>query len=383
MIGLITATTLLSMQDQEKEKVIYVIDYTGEYFPVLQNSPQCRFVDEPVSSPYAHLIITGDLIENPKAISLLSEKYITEKVENNINHQLNTYLSNKKLSSYNIPNLEKILSESKIRINLKAEKFNKDDNQTIQGKSAEDIKPASPSAEASSLFSMVFSVLIYAFIMIYGGIVMQGVMEEKTNRIVEIIVSSVKPFDLMIGKLIGIGLVGLTQFAIWAGFIALLFSGAGILGYAPAIENVYALFAGIDIAKLLLFFIIFFIGGYMIYASLFAAIGAIVNSPEDSQQYMAPITILIMFAFIVGSASARLPDSSLAFWTSLIPFTAPIVMMSRIPFDVPLWELLLSIVLLFSTAIITLAVVAKIYRVGILMYGKKPTWGDIVKWLKY
>ena len=214
---------------------------------------------------------------------------------------------------------------------------------------------------------------------------MQGVMEEKTNRIVEIMVSSVKPFDLMMGKLIGIGLVGITQFGLWGLLIAgvALFGGTWLAAVGGSTGVIFTLLASSNLLVLCLYFILFFIGGYLIYASLFAAIGAMVNSQEDTQQYMMPITILVLFAFYAGFYSAQNPDGPLAFWTSLIPFTSPIVMMTRLPYDVPWWQLILSIALLALTVVLIIMLVAKIYRVGILMYGKKPTYKEIVKWLRY
>ncbi|MDR1371756.1 MAG: ABC transporter permease [Dysgonamonadaceae bacterium] len=390
LIGLIGGTLFLANVSDDNEKVIQVFDSTGEYYSVLQNTEQYRFVcaeDEWADfrkqsdiPAYAYLIITGNLLENPNAISLLSERQLTTGIESLINFQLNNYLSNKKLSSYNIPNIDEILRDSRINLNLKAEKIGA---VASKEKSSEKGKHVSASAETASAAGVIFTFLIYMFIMVYGAMVMQGVMEEKTNRIVEIIVSSVKPFDLMMGKLIGIGLVGLTQFGIWATCIIAITSCSVFLGSSPVLSQIFNDLATVNLAEMSLLFVLFFIGGYMIYASLFAAIGAIVNSPEDSQQYMMPVTFLIIFAFFAGSYSTQNPDGPLAFWTSLIPFTSPIVMMIRLPFDVPWWQLLLSVTLLFATVVLTVALVAKIYRTGILMYGKKPTWGELIKWLKY
>jgi len=213
---------------------------------------------------------------------------------------------------------------------------------------------------------------------------MQGVMEEKTNRIVEVIVSSVKPFDLMMGKLIGIGLVGLTQFGIWiAVFLTVSLSGVLASSNLAMLQTVSGLFASVNMVEIFFYFILFFIGGYLMYASLFAAIGAMVSSQEDTQQYMTPIMVLIIFATYAGFFSAQNPDGPLAFWTSMVPLTSPIVMMIRIPFGVPLWQMLLSVVLLALTVILIVMLAAKIYRVGILMYGKKPTFVEIIKWLRY
>jgi ABC-2 type transport system permease protein len=322
------------------------------------------------------LVITDDLLKNPEAIALYSHKQVVSSVENTVASQLNPYLSDKKLNSYQISipnlNLKNIIENSKINLKIKTVKTDESGKET------------QTSAESASITGMVFTFLIYMFIFVYGAMVMQGVMEEKTNRIVEVIVSSVNPFDLMMGKLVGIGLVGLTQFGIWA----LIFLGFGLSGIALSgsfslFQSINGLFASVNMTEVCFYFVLLFIGGYLMYASLFAAIGAMVNSQEDTQQYMMPVTVLILFATYAGLFSAQNPDGPLAFWSSLIPFTSPIVMMVRIPFEVPRWQMLLSVALLALTVILIVKLAAKIYRVGILMYGKKPTYGEIVKWLKY
>jgi ABC-2 type transport system permease protein len=381
--GLFFGTLLLASLNEGKAKNILVADETGEYFPVLQNTSQYHFIkdkegfedfrkksDEEI---YATLVISGDLLQNPDAITLYSWQQVIASASSTIVSQLNKYLSEKKLASYHIPGLKTIIEESKISITVKNIRLDE------AGKETE------TSTELVMATGMIFTFLIYMFIFVYGAMVMQGVMEEKTNRIIEIMVSSVKPFDLMMGKLIGVGLVGLTQFGLWG----VLIGGVSLVGTSlfSGPDNTFAtiitfLTTG-NLIELCLYFILFFIGGYLIYASLFAAIGAMVNSQEDTQQYMMPVTVVILFAFYAGFYSAQNPDGPLAFWTSLIPFTSPIVMMTRLPYGVPWWEICLSIALLAVTVILIVQLTAKIYRVGILMYGKKPTYAEIIKWLKY
>lgn len=381
-IGLIAGTMLLATISNGETKNIVVADKSGEYFPVLKDTEQYRFIKaegefedfrkNSGDDIYATLVISGDLLENPKAITLYSNKQVVISVINTITSQLNDYLSDKKLASYDIPNLKTILEESKISIDMQTIKWDESGNEN------------EASAELAAAIGMIFTFLIYMFIFVYGAMVMQGVLEEKTNRIIEIMVSSVKPFDLMMGKLSAIGLVGLTQFGLWAilclGFI---FSGTYFMGDSEIFQKFNTQLGAINLTELSLYFILFFIGGYLIYASLFAAIGAMVNSPEDTQQFMTPITILIIFAFYAGFYSSQNPDGPLAFWTSLIPFTSPIVMMTRLPYGISWWEMVLSVFLLAVTTILIVQLAAKIYRVGILMYGKKPTYAEIVKWLKY
>ncbi|GHT13912.1 ABC transporter permease [Bacteroidia bacterium] len=381
-VGLVAGIVFLSSISSDNAKVIVVVDETGEYFSVLKNTDQYLFVaaekgfedfrknsDESV---YATLVISGDLLENPDAITLYSQKQVVSSAETTITSALNEYLSEKKLDSYNIPNLKNIINESKVKVKMKSIKWDDSGKET------------QTSAEFAAAIGMVFTFLIYIFIFVYGAMVMQGVMEEKTNRIVEVIVSSVKPFDLMMGKLIGIGLVGLTQFGIWLLVIlGPVFLGTLFMPDTTILQGLKPLLGDINLMEICFYFIVFFIGGYLMYASIFAAIGAMVNSQEDTQQYMMPIMIVIIFALYAGIFSVQNPDGPLAFWASMFPLTSPIVMMVRLPFDVSWWEKLLSIALLITTVILFVKLTAKIYRTGILMYGKKPTYAEIIKWLKY
>ncbi|MDR1369363.1 MAG: ABC transporter permease [Dysgonamonadaceae bacterium] len=395
-VALILGTFLLSSIKDGESKTIVVADETNKYFDVLKSTDQYQFIksksfddfrNNSDKQVYATLVISDDLLKNPSAITLYSEKQVTNDLERTISNQLNEYLSDEKIASYDIPGLKQILNESKVSINLQTKRLSEDGTET------------EASATVASIVGMAFTLIIYMFIFIYGAMVMQGVLEEKTNRIVEVMVSSVKPFDLMMGKIIGIGLVGLTQFFLWVGLIAVfnflggaffMASNPDVIGTGTEIaanpgmmQKALQVLSTINIAEIILCFIIFFIGGYMIYASIFAAIGAMVNSQEDTQQFMMPISILVLFAFYAGIYSVENPDGPLAFWASMIPLTSPIVMMTRIPFDVPLWEKLVSIVLLFGTVLLMVKLTAKIYRVGILMYGKKPGMKEIIKWLKY
>ncbi len=275
----------------------------------------------------------------------------------------------------NMDNPETKKMEKEIEILLK-ETNNQIDNQAIRqtvGYVEEEI-----SNKSAPVTGIVAAMLIYLFILAYGAMVMRGVVEEKTNRIVEIIISSVKPFELMIGKIAGIALVGLTQFLIWAVIALLLVNFMEM----PTISS-HSL-SSFDFVKTGFFFIIYFLGGYFLYASLFAAIGAVSNSETDTQQFMLPIILPIIFAMLIAVHGANHPDGQLAFWTSLIPFTSPIVMMIRIPAgNVPAWELFISVLLLLLSFAGTTWVAAKIYRTGILMYGKKVTYREIRKWMRY
>ena len=251
------------------------------------------------------------------------------------------------------------------------------------------------------------SMLVYMFIIFFGGQVMQGVSEEKTNRIIEVIISSVKPFQLMMGKIIGVSLVALTQFVLW-----ILLTGALYLGFSAfmglsspeilssgtvmsqqissndimnneAVQNIIQIAHSIDFGTIIGCFLIFFILGYLLYATLYAAIGSLVDNNTDSQQFTLPVTVPLIVAIISSFYIVNNPDSSLSVWLSMIPFTSPISMMVRIPFGVPIWQIVLSVVILAGAFVAMTWFAAKIYRTGILMYGKKLSYKEIFKWLKY
>jgi len=251
------------------------------------------------------------------------------------------------------------------------------------------IKDEKANAETATGIGYACGFLIYFILLIYGSQVMMGVMEEKTNRIAEIIVSSVKPFQMMLGKITGIGLVALTQFLLWIGFVLIIynvgkFSGGG--GMATAIVgSAQKVFGSINVPLILFCFAFYFLAGFFFYASLYGAIGSAVNEDMREAQSLAfPITMLVILSIALMSSAIANPTSPVAVWASIIPFSSPIVMMARIPFGVPntvpLWQLGLSMSLLIIGFIFTTWFAGKIYRTGILMYGKKPTWKEMIKW---
>ena len=397
------------IDDNEQQKIV-VIDPTNHYFNCLESNEQYLFVEaDHMDAAYksdttdvvAVLQITDDLVLNPKAITLASRKEVQLNMIQYIESALESQIRKDKLEKYNIPDLEKITSDLEASFTIPTVKWNAEGEESFS------------SGDIAMAAGFLFTFLIYMFVMSYGGMVMSGVMEEKTNRIMEIMVSSVKPFQLMMGKIIGVALVGFVQMAIWGVMLAGILGGAayflggdavaeaatasGPMGAAGATVDPAAIQAasdsgsqemlnallGLPYAEMAIMFILMFVGGYLLYASFFAAVGASVNSQEDSSQFMMPVIILMVFGMYAAMGSVGNTDGPLAFWSSLFPLTSPIVMMVRIPFGVPLWQELLSVVLLFATALAMVWVAAKIYRVGILMYGKKPTVKEMIKWLRY
>ena len=414
MVALIFAPIWLAQLSSDETRQIAIIDQTGLYEGIYQDSEEYQFtytqgtftpsqMRDGDSQPYAYVIIKGNLLDNPSGMTIYSQKQITNSCELMIKTQMEEFLKNEKLLSYNIPNIQQIIDESDVNLSIDTIRLEEDGAETHT------------SSEMVMVIGMAMTLIIYMFLMLYGGQVMSSVMQEKTNRIVEVMVSSVKPFELMIGKIVSIGLVGLTQLGIWILFIAGILISAGAifsLGGPPdaaSIEGMTAMAGGmngadaaqlavgetgiaqeiqrlmdsINITQLLICFVFFFIGGYILYASLFAAIGSAVDNESDTQQFMIPITFIIIFALYAGIFSAENPDGPLAMWCSMIPFTSPIVMMVRIPFGVSTWELALSMIILYGSAIGLAWIAGRIYRVGILMYGKKPSYKEMIKWIRY
>ncbi|NMB05687.1 MAG: ABC transporter permease, partial [Bacteroidales bacterium] len=396
-------------------KRIAVIDQSGIYAPLLQSTETFQFeiVDDGQritteskvgKELFAILQITGDLSTDQGSVSLTSEKQSPQELQSLIRQTLREKVTQQRLDQLSgsgevdsraITQVREILEE-RPSISLQTLRMGGDGSVTES------------STEVATIIGMVFTVLIYMFILMYGNMVMQAVLEEKKTRIVEVMVSSVKPVNLLIGKIVGIGLVGITQLAIWGilagGLFSLLslfiaspeqvasmsegmggISGMSGMGNVGGVEmqGIMSAILSINWLEVILFFLLFFIGGYVLYASIFAMFASAVDSEEDTSQFLTPVTLLIMFAFFAGFYSVNNPDGPLAFWASLIPFSSPIVMMVRIPFGIPLWEKLLSILLLYGTFILISVVAAKIYRVGILMYGKKPSLKEMFKWVRY
>lgn len=407
MIGLIV--WMGGIKDDNIKKII-VIDQTNLYKDLLKSNESYSFeyvdkqIDTYKNNPdqikeiTALLYINGDLSKNPDAAVLYSEKQVNMELKGYIAGQLNKYVEEQKLAAYNIPDLKQMVEKSRTDIDLKTIKW------------GEGGKEKEGSAELAMIIGMITAFIIYMFIVIYGAQVMSGVVQEKTNRIVEVIISSVKPFELMMGKIIGIALVGLTQVFMWALLTVVISMVAGTLigknidadtlqqvsqmqqmgmqptstqNLPPELQNLLSALTGLDFVKIGGLFILYFLGGYLLYASLFAAVGSAVDNETDTQQFSMPIMLPIIFAIYAGIFSAENPDGPLAFWCSMIPFTSPIVMMVRLPFDVPVWQIILSLSILILSFLGTTWVAAKIYRTGILMYGKKITWGEMWKWLKY
>ena len=408
----VVAPIMLSSVRSDDEKVVAVIDQSpGQtYAPLIKDVDEFHFVTiasqeaEDVHAVYVAgdqdyyaLVVIPANIDSTLEFSIYSESSVPRSFSREIEHFLRPALRKARIESYGIDNLEEIVKDCDVNLHVNSVKWDEQGEESIS------------SSELSSVLGLILALAIYMFVLSYGAMIMSGVVEEKTNRIVEVIVSSCKPLELMLGKIIGVALVGFTQFAIWGillgvgGTIAASIFGLNMspemvspMGSAEAIEamstsgaaldsdmkEIFQMIFSIDYPLILSCFVLYFIGGYLLYASLFAAFGSAVDQQQDTSQFMGPIMFFMIFALYAGMFSMENPDGPLAWWCSMIPFTSPITMMVRLPYDVPAWEVILSLGILFVTAFVVLWLAARIYRTGILMYGKKFEWKEVVKWIR-
>lgn len=412
LAALIFIPGYLATKEDNQAKVIGVIDKTNITEGAIPQTDYMKFEyisgtevetikgNFEKSGYYAILYIPENVLTTSR-VQLYSNQQTTVGVNQHISKSLDGFFTNIKLKKENVP--IDIMQRIATNINVN----------TIQWGSKGEEK--SGSAEIVLFIGYISGFLMYMFIFMFGAQVMRGVMEEKSNRIVEVIISSIKPFQLMMGKVVGIALVGLTQFVIWIALTFGIFYGAkfmlldkpvnqsstsvegnimergntgmaqaaGIGKYEEMFNEISGKFSAVNFPLIIGCFIFFFIGGYLLYASLFASVGSAVDNDTDTQQFMLPITIPILLGLFVMMNAMQAPNSSIAVIFSLIPLTSPIVMMARVPYGVPIWQLGLSAIFLIITFIGTIWMAGKIYRTGILMYGKKVNYAELWKWLKY
>lgn len=404
IIGMYALIAFLSVKGGDKVTEITVYDESQIFSGNFKNSSLIRYQTSTLSLVDAKkqaaenedgfiLYIPAETGKETQ-VQLFSKKKIGLSSLSNIENQMNEILRTKQLKDAGID--PSTLAQIKPDVTINSIEL------TAEGEK-------DSSAGAAYIIGFAAAILVYMSLFIYGSQVMRGVIEEKTSRIVEVVISSVKPFQLMMGKIIGIGLVGLTQFILWIVLSTTLVSSAGQFflkdkmeqvksiqteksaGQKPNVEfnqgpgaTVINAIQTLNLPYILGTFLVYFLGGYLIYSALFAAVGAAVDNETETQQFMLPITLPLLFTYIMSfSFIVNNPDSTLSFWLSIIPFTSPIAMMVRLPFGVPDWQLALSIVLLIAGFLFTTWIASRIYRVGILMYGKKVNFRELAKWLTY
>lgn len=410
--------SVIMLMAKEKGKEVAVIDQSGIALPYLNDSKSVNYTDfsaesvEDMKATFAEkgmdaLVVISpiDSVSRLLTVASYSQKPLSIDLTGEINDRINYAVEDYRISQYDIDDLKTIMED--IKVNVPMSTYVMDDS----GEEKES------SFEVPMIISMVLSMIIYMFVMMFCGMVMQSVIEEKSSRVVEVLVSSVKATELMFGKIIGVACVALTQFFLWIVLTVVLVGGfSAFIGFdalmgdpaqAEQMMEMTGQMGGVDVAQMttsmseegglgtvlktlmdfnwgqmIFAFVIYFILGYLLYASLYAAVGSAVENEADTQQLQIPLTVPLMLAFFIAMYAFKAPDSSVVWWGSMIPLTSPIVMLARIPYGVPTGELVLSIVLLVVTFVACGWASAKIYKIGILMFGKKTTFKDLWKWLR-
>ncbi len=400
------APVLLITLTKGEKKNIEVIDESGVMFSRLKGNDEVGFhltnlsLDEARTNKehFGVLYIGEDILTNNSNVKLYTNSASSVMLESLITSSIKDVIEQERLKEFDIENLSEILAQVEAKVVM----------QTIRN-DADTENETSSSATAAMGIGYILGFILYLFLIIYGAMVMSSVIEEKSSRVLEVLVSSVKPFDLLMGKIVSIALVALTQIAIWG---VLMFSLVAFLlpmvmpdDIMQSVEAVQAgailspeAAAGVDIemvetiaavtntgyiSQILLFAVLFLIGGYLLYSAMFAAVGSAVDTAEDAQNLQLPIMLPIILSFIVQTLVAKDPNSTIIKIFSMIPFTSPIIMMARVPHGIPMWEVITSIVILYGSFVVVVWMAAKIYRVGIFMHGKKPTLKELWRWTTY
>ncbi|HRF67919.1 MAG TPA: ABC transporter permease [Muribaculum sp.] len=403
MLALVAIPALLMTVNNSDSRLISIIDETGQYSDIFKDNDDYRFRIETDMTPenmkdrykkadgdiYAIVVIPSD-VEESKTINVYSEKPVKITLSRELEEPLNKSLSDAKIASYNLPELKDMIAQSDVEVKIRSHTWDEEGEKVS-------------SSEIAMIVGLFLAFLTYMFVLMYGAMIMGSVVEDKTNRIVEVIVSTCRPMELMLGKIVSIALVGLTQILIWAVFLGIGLFVVSMFGIATStpdiaagmtagtsmpemptseVSDILQAVLGINWFRLLGIFILYFIGGYLLYAALFAGFGSAVDQQSDANQFTMPIMMIIILALVIGQACMENPDGTLGVIASLVPFTSPIVMMIRLPYDVPAWQILTSLLLLYGTALLFVFLASRIYRTGILMYGRKVSFKEIIRWIK-
>ena len=395
MIGLMVAPSLMMLYGGKSEqKRIMVVDRSGVVAERLYSSPEVEFINVSgltkseacaqydADSDAFGILYIGSVVDARDSVQLITNSSSSLMLEENIAGQISSIIEQEKLLAYNIENLDQILASIETHIELST---------FVNNGTGEEQSMESVSSGVNYILGIILGMLLYMIIIIYGQMVLTSVVEEKASRVIDVMVTSSTPFQLMMGKILGIAAVAVTQIAIWAILVlstskfllptlmptdlaatndAMLSTVMGTLGDAGYLATIFT------------YMLFFILGGFLLYASLYAAAGSAVDSVQDGQQYNTIIMMPIIVSMIVMMSVFNDPNSPLAVWCSIIPFTSPIVMMARIPFGIPTWEIITSLAVLYLTFTLTTWLAAKIFRVGILMHGKRPTWLELWQWIK-
>ena len=405
MIGLMVAPSLMMLFAKGEQKSLVVIDQSGIIAPQLEGDEEITFTPMDVtleearadSNIFGVLWIGSDVVDNPSNVKLYTNSSSSMSLESNLASQMEKIIERERLKRYDIENLEQIMQDVKVKVSFTT--FRNDLSEEGEDEEA-------TSSAIAYLLGLVLGMMLYMFLIIYGSMVMTSVIEEKGSRVLDVLVSSVSPFQLMMGKILGVASVAVTQIAIWGVLVCGI--GAVVLpalmpedvmqtveavqmGQMTSVEAdidadlLSAVSLATDVGGLIMMFVwllLFLVGGFLFYSAMFAAVGSAVDSIQDANQLQTPITVPIILALILAMSVFNDPNSTLAFWGSIIPFTSPVVMMARVPFGIPTWQIILSLVLLYASVVAMAWAAGKIYRVGIFMHGKKPSFKELLSWIK-
>lgn len=394
MIGMMVAPSLMMLYNTSDQKQVVVIDHSSLVADNLYATPEVTFIrEEDMSKSEAcniyneesgifGILYIGQTIEARDSVQFITNSPSSMMLEQSIAEQIESIVEREKLKAYDIENLDEILAN--IETNIELATYTNDG-------SGEEESMESTSSGVNYILGIVLGMMLYMIIIIYGQMVLTSVVEEKSSRVIDVMVTSCTPFQLMMGKIMGIAAVALTQIAIWALLIlsASKFLLPALLSADVAAANDMMLGAALGtvtdtgyMATLFVYLTLFILGGFLLYASLYAAAGSAVDSIQDSQQFNSIIMIPVILSIIIMMSVFNDVNSPIAVWASIIPFTAPVVMIARIPFGIPTWEIVLSLVILYATFLATTYVASKIFRVGIFMHGKRNSWRDLWLWIK-
>mgnify|MGYP001098629580 FL=1 len=405
MIALMAAPTLMMIFAKGETKTLLVVDDSGVIASQLTGDDDVVFETSTLAPDEARartdrfgvLWIGGDIVDNPSNAKLYTNSSSSMSLESSISSQMEKIIERERLKRYDIDNLEQIMRDVKASVTLSTYR---------NDLAAEGEEKEATSSGTAYMMGIFLGMMLYMFLLIYGSMVMTSVIEEKGSRVLDVLVSSVSPFQLMMGKILGVAAVAVTQIAIWAVLVCGV--GAVVLpaimpdGVMQSVEAVRSgaitsAEAGIDadmlsamslatdpvrIVMMFVWLLLFLTGGFLFYSAMFAAVGSSVDSIQDAQQLQTPVTIPIILAIILAMSVFNDPNSPLAFWGSMIPFTSPVVMMARIPFDIATWQIVLSLAVLYASVAGMAWAAGKIYRVGIFMHGKKPTFKELLSWIR-
>lgn len=404
MIAMMVLPSVMMFKGGSSTKNVVVIDNSPEQFVgrklvsgktvsfrLLEGSESISNARMMYKNDYGILVIGQNILDNPQDIQLILNDASSMSVEENIQNQIQSILRTERLKRYDLENMDQILADANVRVNS---------IQTLKNNDQEDdAKMEKTSTTASWLMGLILGMMLYFILIVYGQQVLQSVIDEKQTRVLDVMVTSCTPFELMMGKILGIALVAALQIVIWAVLIIgasafvmpMVMGGADVNAAMAAAQNVsdpeimslVGKFTNVSyLAGLFLELLLYIVGGFLFYASMYAAIGSAVDTPQDAAQFNGIIMMPVIVAIMVMMSVMNDPNSDLVFWCSMIPFTSPIVMMARIPFGIPTWQVAVSLVVLFISFFLMVWVAARIFRVGVFMHGKKPTWKDLGAWIK-